>query len=106
MTPSISLNFGGGLTTMWGSLVGSPVFIILMILLGVMIFTLVLLAVLRINMRKRNAESSALRHIILRVTVPKEQLDDEEARKKIDEILAIPEAWWNTLGGMHAQRGM
>ncbi|KKW14746.1 MAG: hypothetical protein UY52_C0022G0025 [Parcubacteria group bacterium GW2011_GWC2_49_9] len=91
---------------MWGSLVGSPVFIILMILLGVMIFTLVLLAVLRINMRKRNAESSALRHIILRVTVPKEQLDDEEARKKIDEILAIPEAWWNTLGGMHAQRGM
>jgi len=62
MTPSISLNFGGGLTTMWGSLVGSPVFIILMILLGVMIFTLVLLAVLRINMRKCRVISTASYH--------------------------------------------
>lgn len=101
----LQFNIGDTLATMFNALAASPVFIVVFWLLIVGGVLAVAFVILRIFFKRRQSLSSGLRHIILLVTVPKEQIQEEMKDKPVEEVLSVAEAWWSALGGMRAQRG-
>ncbi len=102
----IHIDFASGLAAMWEGFSSSPLFYVFIVIAGLVVIGLAASIVLRFTIKKKRSVSSALRHVILLVTVPKEQeAAEQDQRKTIEEQLVVAEAWWNALGGMHAQRG-
>lgn len=85
------------------------------ILLGIytifsVLFFLCILYTVRWFIRRSVRKPEALQMIILRITIPKEGQEDQNAQssnaEQIKEKIAVAEIFFSTLGGMKAQRGM
>lgn len=90
-------------------LLGSGSFAVLLAGVSVLVTVIAGFFLLRRHLRSEKALPQALQKVVLLVTVPKEsEMADGEGRSmpEVQELLAQAEAWFSTLGGMRAQRGM
>ncbi|MFA6908757.1 MAG: type IV secretion system DNA-binding domain-containing protein [Patescibacteria group bacterium] len=99
------LNIGDTIVTMIDTIVSSPVFPFIAGLFGIGFIIVIGLWTVRFFMRRGAGYTSSMHHVILQVSVPKEQLQEEGESKTAQEHLVIPEAWWSAFGGMKAHRG-
>ncbi|MBI5037181.1 MAG: type IV secretory system conjugative DNA transfer family protein [Candidatus Kerfeldbacteria bacterium] len=107
MAPNI--NIFGSIGDLWGNLVSSSAFPILLLSISVVIVVVASFLLLRRHMRNERALPEALQKIVLLVTVPKESemaIREGQPQHELQSMLAEAEAWFATLGGMRAQRGM
>jgi hypothetical protein len=90
------------------SFFSGSVFPIILVAISSLILLTGVFFILRRYVRGTKSMPLAFRKSVLLVTVPKEaemKEDQGNREKTLEEILAVPEAWFSVLGGMRAQRG-
>ena len=96
---------------MAGDFAGTPEGSLLLTLIGIFSGTWLVVYLLRVFLHQKTKMAASFRNVVLQVTLPKESAGKAQEKKEINpqviqEGVAAAEAFFSTIGGLKAQRGI